>query len=71
MLNANQIAMAASNTPSEMATTPLVGFFQKRRLKGFADFLASVDENFINGGIRGENDARGWFLLRYAPIGFL
>jgi dienelactone hydrolase len=30
--------------------------------------LASVDENFINGGIRGENDARGWFLLRHAEL---
>ena len=30
--------------------------------------LASVDENFINGGIRGENDARGWFLLRHAQL---
>ena len=30
--------------------------------------LASVDENFINGGIRGENDARGWFLLRHAKL---
>jgi len=27
--------------------------------------LASVDENFLNGGIRGENDARGWFLLQH------
>ena len=27
--------------------------------------LASVDENFINGGIRQENDARGWFLLKH------
>jgi|AP95_1055475.scaffolds.fasta_scaffold02147_4 dienelactone hydrolase len=31
--------------------------------RGF--ILASVDENFINGGIRGENDARGWFLLKH------
>lgn len=30
--------------------------------------LASVDENFINGGIRGENDARGWFLLRHVQL---
>ena len=30
--------------------------------------LVSVDENFINGGIRGENDARGWFLLRHAKL---
>jgi hypothetical protein len=30
--------------------------------------LASIDENFINGGIRGENDARGWFLLRHAKL---
>lgn len=27
--------------------------------------LASVDQNFLNGGIRGENDARGWFLLKH------
>ncbi|MDH5590084.1 MAG: hypothetical protein OEZ65_13995 [Gemmatimonadota bacterium] len=27
--------------------------------------LASVDENFINGGIRGENDGRGWLLLKH------
>jgi dienelactone hydrolase len=30
--------------------------------------LASVDENFINGGIREENDARGWFLLRHVQL---
>ncbi len=27
--------------------------------------MASVDMNFINGGIRGENDARGWLLLKH------
>jgi len=27
--------------------------------------LASIDENFINGNIRGENDARGWLLLEH------
>lgn len=27
--------------------------------------FASIDENFINGSIRGENDARGWFLLKH------
>jgi dienelactone hydrolase len=30
--------------------------------------LASVDENFINGGIREENDARGWFLLKHVQL---
>jgi dienelactone hydrolase len=30
--------------------------------------LASVDENFINGGIQEENDARGWFLLRHVQL---
>lgn len=30
--------------------------------------LASVDENFLNGGIRGENDARGWFLLQHLGL---
>jgi dienelactone hydrolase len=30
--------------------------------------LASVDENFLNGGIRGENDARGWFLLQHLRL---
>jgi dienelactone hydrolase len=27
--------------------------------------MASVDENFINGSIRGENDVRGWLLLEH------
>lgn len=31
--------------------------------RGF--ILASVDENFLNGFIRGENDARGWMLLQH------
>jgi len=31
--------------------------------RGF--ILASVDMNFLNGGIRGENDARGWMLLKH------
>ncbi len=30
--------------------------------------LVSVDENFLNGGIRGENDARGWFLLQHLKL---
>lgn len=31
--------------------------------RGFV--LASVDENFLNGGLRNENDARGWMLLEH------
>jgi hypothetical protein len=27
--------------------------------------LVSVDENFINGNLRGENDGRGWLLLKH------
>ena len=27
--------------------------------------VASIDENFLNGNIRGENDARGWMLLEH------
>ena len=27
--------------------------------------LASIDMNFVNGGIRGENDSRGWLLLNH------
>lgn len=30
--------------------------------------VASIDENFINGGIRGENDARGWLLLKHLQL---
>lgn len=30
--------------------------------------LASVDMNFVNGGIRGENDARGWLLLKHLEV---
>jgi dienelactone hydrolase len=31
--------------------------------RGF--IVASLDMNFINGGISGENDARGWFFLKH------
>jgi dienelactone hydrolase len=31
--------------------------------RGF--ILASIDENFINGNLRGENDGRGWLLLEH------
>jgi dienelactone hydrolase len=31
--------------------------------RGF--IVASVDENFLNGNIRGENDARAWMLLKH------
>ncbi len=34
--------------------------------RGF--ILASIDENFLNGGIRGENDARGWVLLKHLEV---
>lgn len=30
--------------------------------------MASVDENFINGNIRGENDVRGWLLLEHLSL---
>lgn len=34
--------------------------------RGF--ILASIDENFLNGGSRGENDARGWMLLKHLEV---
>ncbi len=34
--------------------------------RGF--ILASIDENFLNGGIRNENDARGWMLLKHLEV---
>src|SRR3954469_723738 len=34
--------------------------------RGF--ILASVDENFINGGIRGESDGRAWLLLKHLEV---
>lgn len=36
-----------------------------RHLASRGFILASVDENFLNGDIRGENDARGWMLLKH------
>ena len=36
---------------------------QQLASRGF--ILASVDENFINGNLRGENDGRGWLLLEH------
>ncbi len=34
--------------------------------RGF--ILASIDENFLNGAARGENDARGWMLLKHLEV---
>ena len=34
--------------------------------RGF--ILASIDENFLNGGLTGENDARGWMLLKHLEV---
>ena len=34
--------------------------------RGFV--LASIDENFLNGGLRNENDARGWMLLKHLEL---
>jgi len=36
-----------------------------RHLAGRGFILASLDMNFINGGIRGENDGRGWLFLEH------
>lgn len=30
--------------------------------------LASIDENFLNGAARGENDGRGWVLLKHLEV---
>ena len=34
--------------------------------RGF--ILASIDENFLNGNARAENDARGWMLLKHLEV---
>jgi dienelactone hydrolase len=34
--------------------------------RGF--ILASIDENFLNGNLRSENDARGWMLLKHLEV---
>ncbi len=34
--------------------------------RGF--ILASIDENFLNGAMRNENDARGWMLLKHLEV---
>ncbi len=36
-----------------------------RHLASRGFILVSLDMNFINGGIRGENDARGWLFLKH------
>ncbi|MGE0438918.1 MAG: alpha/beta hydrolase family protein [Gemmatimonadales bacterium] len=36
-----------------------------RHLASRGFILASVDENFLNGELRGENDGRGWVLLQH------
>ncbi|MFI5231680.1 MAG: alpha/beta hydrolase family protein [Gemmatimonadales bacterium] len=36
-----------------------------RHLASHGYIMASVDENFLNGDLRGENDVRGWMLLEH------
>ncbi|HET9275918.1 MAG TPA: hypothetical protein VFN96_07605 [Gemmatimonadales bacterium] len=39
-----------------------------RHLASRGYIVVSVDENFLNGNIRGENDARGWMLLQHLAL---
>ncbi len=39
-----------------------------RHLASRGYILASVDENFLNGDLRDENDARGWMLLQHLVV---
>jgi hypothetical protein len=39
-----------------------------RHLASRGFIVVSVDENFLNGNIRGENDARGWMLLQHLAL---
>jgi dienelactone hydrolase len=39
-----------------------------RHLASHGYIAVSVDENFLNGGIRSENDARGWMLLQHLAL---
>jgi len=39
-----------------------------RHLASRGFIVASVDENFLNGNIRAENDARGWMLLQHLVL---
>jgi dienelactone hydrolase len=39
-----------------------------RHLASHGYIAVSVDENFLNGGIRSENDARGWLLLQHLAL---
>ena len=51
--------LAAAQEP----TAELVPILVTGQSRGY--IAVSVDENFLNGGIRTENDARGWMLLKH------
>jgi dienelactone hydrolase len=45
------------------------GYAYLGRLLASRGYIAvSIDENFLNGAIRGENDARGWMLLKHLEL---
>ena len=48
------------------STTPIPGYGYLGELLASRGFiLVSVDENFINGNLRGESDGRAWLLLKH------
>jgi dienelactone hydrolase len=58
------VLIVHGNHDSEEFSDPGYGYLgELLASRGF--IMASVDENFINGGISGENDARAWLLLKH------
>jgi predicted dienelactone hydrolase len=57
------LVVHGNHNPLEYSDPGYEWIGQRFASRGFV--VASIDENFLNGGLRGENDARGWMLLKH------
>jgi dienelactone hydrolase len=61
------VLIVHGNHDPEDYSDPGYGYLGEQ-LASHGFILVSVDENFINGGISGENDGRGWLLLKHLEL---
>lgn len=57
------LVVHGNHNPLEYSDPGYEWIGQRFASRGFV--VASIDENFLNGGLRSENDARGWMLLKH------
>lgn len=57
------LVVHGNHDPTDYSDPGYGWFGEHLASRGF--IVASIDENFLNGGLRGENDGRAWMLLKH------